>query len=309
MMTALPSPSWAAASPEFEDCVLGSFGERLQREREMRGITLDEIAEATKIGTRSLHALEEQDFDKLPGGIFNKGFVRAYSRYLGLDEDQAVADYLSALSEAQAAGKVLRQEPTTNLTNPERAALVKDADDNEPMRLPLGLIVAVVVIGVLLFAGWKYVARNGLPKLRHVRAASQQQSPQPAPKAAALPDLPRSGANALQPSNATAAAANALQPSNATAGGAKAIQPLNEFVVRVKARQDTWISITADGKPVMSGTLRMATEQSVHAQHSVVLKAGNVAGIELFHNEKPVRPLGAEGQVKTVEFTAAGLRD
>ena len=60
----------------------------------MRGISLEEIAEATKIGTRSLRALEEQDFDKLPGGIFNKGFVRAYARYLGLDEEQAVADYL-----------------------------------------------------------------------------------------------------------------------------------------------------------------------------------------------------------------------
>lgn len=296
MMTALLSPSWASGSPEFKDCVLGSFGERLQREREMRGITLDEIAEATKIGTRSLRALEEQDFDKLPGGIFNKGFVRAYSRYLGLDEDQAVADYLSALSEAQAAGKVLRQEPIA-INAPERAALVADAiDENEPMRLPLGLIAAVVVIGVLLFAGWKYVARNGLPKLRHVRAASQQQSPQPAPKRAALPEPPPSGPNALQPSNASATAA-------------KATQPHDDFVVRVKARQDTWISIIADGKPVMSGTLRMATEQSVHAQHSVVLKTGNVAGIELFHNDKPVPALGADGQVKTLEFTAAGLRD
>ena len=52
---------------------MGSFGERLQREREMRGITLDEIAEATKIGTRSLRALESEEFDKLPGGVFNKG--------------------------------------------------------------------------------------------------------------------------------------------------------------------------------------------------------------------------------------------
>ena len=72
----------------------------------MRGITLEEIAEATKIGTRSLRALEEQDFDKLPGGIFNKGFVRAYARYLGLDEEQAVADYLTALSEAQACWRI-----------------------------------------------------------------------------------------------------------------------------------------------------------------------------------------------------------
>ena len=76
-----------------------AFGERLQREREMRGITLEEIAKATRIGTRSLRALEQEDFGKLPGGIFNKGFVRAYARYLGIDEEQAVTDYLAALGE------------------------------------------------------------------------------------------------------------------------------------------------------------------------------------------------------------------
>ena len=62
----------------------------------MRGVSLDEIAESTKIGTRLLKALEDEQFDLLPGGIFNKGFVRAYAKYLGMDEEQAVADYLQA---------------------------------------------------------------------------------------------------------------------------------------------------------------------------------------------------------------------
>jgi len=65
----------------------------------MARITLEEIATSTKIGTRSLRALEEEDFDQLPGGIFNKGFVRAYAKYLGIDEEQAVADYLTAAGE------------------------------------------------------------------------------------------------------------------------------------------------------------------------------------------------------------------
>ena len=86
------------------------FGERLQREREMRGITLDEIAKATKIGSRSLRALEQDDFGKLPGGIFNKGFVRAYAKYLGLDEDQAVTDFLAA-ENAAASGIRLAADP------------------------------------------------------------------------------------------------------------------------------------------------------------------------------------------------------
>ena len=78
---------------------MGTFGDKLKRERELRGVTLEEIAEATKIGTRSLKALEDEHFEQLPGGIFNKGFVKAYAKFLGLDEEQAVADFVVAQGE------------------------------------------------------------------------------------------------------------------------------------------------------------------------------------------------------------------
>ncbi len=70
-----------------------SLGARLKREREKRKITLDEISLSTKIGTRFLLAIEEEHFDQLPGGIFNKGFVKAYARSVGVDEAEAVAEY------------------------------------------------------------------------------------------------------------------------------------------------------------------------------------------------------------------------
>ncbi len=272
----------------FKDGRVGSFGERLQREREMRGISLEEIAEATKIGTRSLRALEEQDFDKLPGGIFNKGFVRAYAKYLGLNEEQAVADYQSALAEAQAAGKLLRQEPTSAV--PQGPILITEAEETEPIRLPLGLIAAVVVIGVLLYSGWRYYARHGLPNLRHVRAATS-------------PTARKTTASVAQPPPAPAPQAPAAASAPVSASAA------DGFIVKIKAKQSSWISIVADGRLVMSGVLPAASEKSVHASRSVELKTGNAGGIELFHNDKPVPLLGADGQVKTVEFTAAGLRD
>src|SRR5256885_17079387 len=95
------SASVDGASAESLRADATAFGERLKRERELRSITLDEIANSTKIGTRMLHALEDEEFSKLPGGIFNKGFVRAYARYLGLDEEQAVVDYLAAEGEQE----------------------------------------------------------------------------------------------------------------------------------------------------------------------------------------------------------------
>jgi cytoskeletal protein RodZ len=80
---------------------LGAFGEKLRKQREQRGLALDAISNTTKISTRMLRALEEEHFDQLPGGVFNKGFVRAYARQVGLDEEETVTDYLTALRESQ----------------------------------------------------------------------------------------------------------------------------------------------------------------------------------------------------------------
>src|SRR5271166_5095658 len=80
---------------------VGAFGEKLRKQREQRGIELDAISNTTKISTRMLRALEDEHFDQLPGGVFNKGFVRAYARQVGLDEEEAISDYLTALRESQ----------------------------------------------------------------------------------------------------------------------------------------------------------------------------------------------------------------
>ena len=93
-----------------------SFGARLKREREQRKITLDEIAVATKIATRFLVAIEEDQFDQLPGGIFNKGFVRAYARHLGLDENQTIAEFVAG----QRAGLLPETPPGGGTSGPRR---------------------------------------------------------------------------------------------------------------------------------------------------------------------------------------------
>src|SRR6201997_2048258 len=74
-----------------------TFGDHLKREREMRGVSLEEISIATRIGTRFLEAFENEQWDRLPGGVFNRGFVRAIARFLGLDEENLLAEYALAL--------------------------------------------------------------------------------------------------------------------------------------------------------------------------------------------------------------------
>src|SRR5258707_12457590 len=72
---------------------LASFGEELRREREIRGISLKEIADATKISKRFLEAIERNDHRTLPAPVFTRGFIREYARYLGLNADEIVNRY------------------------------------------------------------------------------------------------------------------------------------------------------------------------------------------------------------------------
>jgi len=73
------------------------IGQDLKRERELRGISLKEIAESTKINIRFLRALEEEQFDVLPGKFFTRGIIRGYAKYLGLEEESVLNKYHDAL--------------------------------------------------------------------------------------------------------------------------------------------------------------------------------------------------------------------
>ena len=78
-----------------------SFGEELRRERVVREISLEEISAATKISLRQLQALEDGDVRKLPPQTFTRGFIRAYSKHLGIDPEEKVNAYLADLAGAE----------------------------------------------------------------------------------------------------------------------------------------------------------------------------------------------------------------
>jgi cytoskeletal protein RodZ len=80
---------------------VGEFGDKFRKAREKKDLSFDQVSNVTKISARMLRAIEEEHFDQLPGGVFNKGFIRAYAKHLGLDAEEAVTDYLTCLRQAQ----------------------------------------------------------------------------------------------------------------------------------------------------------------------------------------------------------------
>ena len=95
---------------------MSEFGLHLKQARERRGISLRQIASATKISSGALEALERGDFSRLPGGIFSRAFVRAYAVEVGLDPEETVRQYTEladALAASSAGWSRRRRSPTT----------------------------------------------------------------------------------------------------------------------------------------------------------------------------------------------------
>ncbi len=111
----------------------------------MRGVTLEEISAATRIAPRFLAALESEQWELLPGGVFNRGFIRSVARYLGLDEDSLVAEY--ALE-------------TRGRTEPGVVADPPEEKDRNWARV----LAVIVLILLLVTGGWTAVHYLG-PKI------------------------------------------------------------------------------------------------------------------------------------------------
>jgi cytoskeleton protein RodZ len=131
----------------------GNFGERLKRERELREVSPNEVVVATRISLRFLEALENEDWGKLPGGVFNRGFVRAIARYLGLDEEHLLAEYDLARG-AQSAESP--SNPENRIPQPPKWIV---------MAFALGALVLVAALVAAGVYGWRrYSAyRRGKP--------------------------------------------------------------------------------------------------------------------------------------------------
>ena len=136
-----------------------TFGEELKRERELRGIGLREVAEATKVNIRYLEAMERNDFEHLPGGVFNRGFVRAYAQFIGVDPDAMVNAYLMQEQtqtghRGSTAESLLRGSRSSGQTGQDAGSdAAPDGTARPWLRWSLvGLLIVVIVATLLVLA-------------------------------------------------------------------------------------------------------------------------------------------------------------
>ena len=294
--------------------VVASFGERLKLEREKRGMTLEEVSGVTKISVRNLRALEQEKFEQMPGGIFNRGFVRAYAKHLGLDEDQVVADYMDAAGESV-------PEPTAPDAGP--GVPVETRPERDP-QVPWTALVSLLILGAVLLAAWSYWSS-------HKTAAStpptgRESSGVPAPAAAAPnPPQPSTSPELVVPAGKgvprDTLSAGSLQakprypnpPVQAASRGSSepdAAQVISGsgFNLSLRARDEVWLLSTVDDQAPSEATMVDGQSVNLHAANRITVKVGNLGGLEFALNGRRVPVGGSDGEVRTLTFTARGLQ-
>jgi cytoskeleton protein RodZ len=254
----------------------GNFGERLKREREMREVTLAEITAATRIGSRFLEALENEDWQKLPGGVFNRGFVRAVAHYLGLHEEDFLAEY-----------DLARADHAKNSAPP-----VENRIPPPPKWLPaLAIAVVLLVIASLVAAGvygWRYFAARHAAKKS--AAVAQQVQPQ-------QPTLPNTTPAVLVPP-----AAASLPPAAAIRA---APAPLD---LSISTSVATRMRILADDKLVLDAEVNPGESLHFAASRQFEVSAADSSAVLLELNGKAMPPLGAPGASGRILLSEKDLR-
>ena len=325
---------------------MGSFGERLQREREMRSITLEEIADSTKISCRFLRALETEDFGKLPGGIFNKGFVRAYAKYLGIDEEQAVTDFVAAETSAVKPERFPVVDPNQpslftpssnghkdGVSNIYAAAASRSEDeapqDDRSAKLMALAVFVVVVLAVGAFS-WKFFndrqkAQATAPESEMIQQTSNATPATLTAQPVATESTPAQPEPATAIATATSATAEAPKPIDTSnlnlsskpleasakpeekSAETKTSDASKALRLSLKTKTESWVQVTADGKLMIEGVLPPATIRSFRAEKEMVVKLGNASGVDLSYNGKSLPPFPSDAKIRTLTFSPEGV--
>jgi cytoskeletal protein RodZ len=284
-----------------------SIASELKAQRESRNISLSQIAADTHISLHYLQSLEEGRFNDLPGGMYNRAFLRAYCEILDLDQSAMLQRYES---------EVL---PYSNKPAKTKSPISSSIKIPPIVRWSLMLLISATSIFLSrkwifpvfspYFSGSPGMQDHYIPPSRPTPAPAPLPSPSNAITTTQNPILvengrPNSSESQESPETNKVQTANlATEPSSV----AKSIAPA--FQLEVIGKEKCWISINRDGTSVFSRTIQPGEVQSFNAEQKLFIIVGNAGGVNLKINGKLAKPLGKPGEVIKVLINETTLPD
>ena len=255
---------------------LATFGEELRREREIRGISLKEISDATKISKRFLEAIERNDHKTLPAPVFTRGFVREYARYLGLNAEEMVTRYNYA---ASGDDRIEQSAHLHSLVQPQ--APPREPKGIPPLyaRIDRNIYLLIAIVAALSLVTWwalrfKREARaEAIDAMSH--SATVSTAGTPTPRAAAV-----------------------KPPIVAPPATTSATAPADDLMhLTMDLTDDSWVTLKADGKTVVNDELKSGDHRTFEAHDQFFFSTvGNPEGLAMTMNGVRIPPLGKHGR-------------
>jgi len=317
-------------------------GETLRRERLKRNLDIEEISRELKISARFLQAIESDQFDKLPGGVFAKSFVRQYARLLGLDEDQISGQVQQNLAPIPEFSQLAEKEKPAGFA-PISVPKVDEWQTVGDRRFHWsGWLSALGLVAVMLVcsAVYTWMQHPRVALFSHatpVQNTATQTAPAPVQAPTVVAAQPPLEQPPAQPPSQPVTTAAAPPPPTASAPETKPTEmrtnepnstdakpvaptplaPLADKVlpagtgtvrVTITADEPVWVLARADSKYVFSATMDPNTTRTVEGNKDVIIRLGNAGGVTISLNGKPIGPAGPKGQVRTLQFTSGGFQ-
>jgi cytoskeleton protein RodZ len=242
---------------------MATLGQQLKQSREEKGISLQEIAESTHISIRFLQAIENDAYDVLPGGVFNRAFVRKFARQVGFDEEQAVNLYQEQWQEQGG--------------EPERGYQLGIDEPEFRQSSGNGLLlsfVALLVIGSLAYAAYQYFAPAVSDSSGSaVAGLNTPASPSVTPTPSATPEATTSPSS--NPPGATASPTPSPTPE--TPAGAMRVQ-------LTAPDEEVWLKVKPDDKEAKQMTLQRGESREFDVSEAIILSIGRVQSLKIAIN-------------------------
>jgi cytoskeleton protein RodZ len=250
---------------------MASLGQELKRERELRGISLREIADSTRISLKFLQALEEDRLEVIPGTFFVRAILRAYARTIGIDEHQVLNRYQEVYTfeeQLQYGESLERPKPPPRPLSrlfPRKSIWIA------------ALALAVIGLGLVLVYIFFVAPKNKTPiSSKPPQPVAQVEIPKRYPPLEPLPLVEESLGLRLE----------------------------------MTFSEETWIHVYADGESVWDGIKNKGELLDIKAEREVRLSIGNAGGPMLTINGQKARPLGPNGAVRLdIRITPGNYRD
>lgn len=280
------------------------IGKQLKSQREVLGLTLDDVEQHTHLRIRYLNALESGEIDELPSSVQGRGMLKNYAAFLGLDADQLLLEFAEGLQARLIEAPPEPQEPLVR-SRPT-------AHRREKQFLSRDLVIGILMgLFLVLFIIW------GAIQVTSLRAEEEVE-----PTAPSIAEVLNPSSTPSQIPTLTSTASS-FQEENSEAGGIVAersvIEQTQEVIflsdtsdgavqVQIVAQQRAWMRITVDGDVEFNGRILPGNIYGFAGEDYVEITTGNGAGLQVFYNGQDLGILGTFGEVINFVITVNGVQ-